>query len=78
MKVLDILYDGVTYHFEEDPEIGGYVASVPDLPGCLSEGDTLDEAFANIREAFELYLEGSREAGLPLPEQYRTRVARSA
>ena len=36
---------------------GGYHASCPVLPGCHSEGDTLDEATFNIREAIELYLE---------------------
>ena len=36
---------------------GGYTASVPTLPGCISEGDTREEALANIREAIELYLE---------------------
>lgn len=36
---------------------GGYTAYVPSLPGCISEGDSLNEALANIREAIELYLE---------------------
>lgn len=36
---------------------GGYTATVPSLPGCISEGDTRDEALANIREAIDLYLE---------------------
>ena len=36
---------------------GGYTVYVPSLPGCISEGDTRDEALANIREAIELYLE---------------------
>ena len=38
-------------------EEGGYTALVPVLPGCISEGDTIEEAIANIREAIELYLE---------------------
>ena len=38
-------------------EEGGYTAYVPALPGCISEGDTVDEAMRNIREAIELYLE---------------------
>lgn len=38
-------------------EEGGYTVYVPSLPGCISEGDTRDEALANIREAIELYLE---------------------
>jgi predicted RNase H-like HicB family nuclease len=38
-------------------EEGGFTALVPALPGCISEGDTREEALANIREAIELYLE---------------------
>ena len=41
----------------EPSEEGGYTAIVPVLPGCISEGDTKEEALANIREAIELYLE---------------------
>jgi predicted RNase H-like HicB family nuclease len=36
---------------------GGFTVYVPALPGCVSEGDTLDEARRNVREAIELYLE---------------------
>jgi predicted RNase H-like HicB family nuclease len=42
-------------------EEGGFWAEVPALPGCVSEGDTLDEALANIREAAEGWLEVSAE-----------------
>ena len=38
-------------------EEGGFTVFVPALPGCLSEGETREEALANIREAIELYLE---------------------
>lgn len=38
-------------------EDGGYTALVPALPGCISEGDTKEEALHNIREAIDLYLE---------------------
>jgi len=48
---------------------GGYVVSVPVLPGCVSQGDNQDEALANIREAMELYLEDCRLAGDPIPEE---------
>jgi predicted RNase H-like HicB family nuclease len=41
----------------EESEDGGYTAIVPSLPGCISEGDTREEALENIREAIELYLE---------------------
>jgi len=43
-----------------------YSAYVPDLPGCVSVGDTLEEVKAEIREAIEFHLEGMREDGLPI------------
>ena len=41
----------------EPSEDGGYTVLVPALPGCISEGNTKEEALRNIREAIELYLE---------------------
>jgi predicted RNase H-like HicB family nuclease len=41
----------------EPSDEGGYTVYVPTLPGCISEGDNVDEAMQNIREAIELYLE---------------------
>jgi len=41
----------------EPSEEGGYTVYVPSLPGCISEGDTVEEALAHIQEAVELYLE---------------------
>jgi len=41
----------------EPSKEGGYMVIVPSLPGCVSEGDTREEALKNIREAIELYLE---------------------
>jgi predicted RNase H-like HicB family nuclease len=41
----------------EPSDEGGYTVSVPALPGCISEGDSREEALQNIREAIELYLE---------------------
>ena len=41
----------------EPSDEGGYTVYVPTLPGCISEGDTVDEAMRNIREAIELYVE---------------------
>jgi predicted RNase H-like HicB family nuclease len=45
-----------------------YSAYVPDLPGCVSVGDTPEQVRAEIREAIEFHLEGMREDGLPIPE----------
>ena len=41
----------------EPSEDGGYTVTVPALPGCISEGDSREEALANIAEAVQLYLE---------------------
>jgi len=45
----------------EPSDEGGYTVYVPTLPGCISEGDTLEGALENIREAIELYLEPVEE-----------------
>jgi predicted RNase H-like HicB family nuclease len=44
-----------------------YSAYVPDLPGCVATGTTLEETEQLIREAVELHLDGLREDGLPIP-----------
>ena len=48
--------------FEPDKEKGGYTVTIPVLPGCISEGETFEEALANIKEAAELYLEVMRDS----------------
>lgn len=48
---------------------GGYVVSVPALPGCVSQGDSREEALKNIEEAIELYLEDVKAAGEPIPAE---------
>ena len=48
---------------------GGFVVTVPVLPGCISQGDTREEAMANIREAMELYIEDCKAAGDPIPQE---------
>ncbi|AFZ43876.1 Uncharacterized protein family UPF0150 [Halothece sp. PCC 7418] len=45
----------------EPSDEGGYTVFVPSLPGCISEGDDVDEALANIQEAIALYLEPVEE-----------------
>ena len=53
----------------EQENDGGYVVSVPALPGCVSQGESRTEALDNIREAIELYIEDCREAGDPIPTE---------
>jgi predicted RNase H-like HicB family nuclease len=45
----------------EPSDEGGYTVHVPSLPGCISEGETVEEALENIQEAIELYLEPSED-----------------
>lgn len=52
----------------EKETTGGYSVSVPALPGCATQGETLEECLANAKEAIELYLESLKEDGLPIPE----------
>jgi predicted RNase H-like HicB family nuclease len=51
---------------QQEPD-GGFVVSVPALPGCVSQGDTRDEALRNIREAIEAYIEDCLACGDPVP-----------
>ena len=52
-----------------DPDEGGYTVRVPALPGCITEGDTLDEALDNARDAIQLYLADLEACGEPIPEE---------
>lgn len=49
----------------EPSDEGGYTVTVPSLPGCISEGDSVDDALINIREAIDLYLEPVEDDWLP-------------
>lgn len=51
---------------------GNYSAYVPDLPGCVATGATVEEVEAEIREAIEFHIAGMREDGLPIPEPAST------
>ena len=47
---------------------GNYSAYVPDLPGCVATGTTIEETKQQISEAIDFHIEGLREDGLPIPE----------
>lgn len=51
----------------EQDEDGIFVAEVPALPGCVTQGNTRDEAIHNVHEAIEVYLESLRDRGEPIP-----------
>ena len=57
-------------------EDGGFVVECPVIPGCISQGDTREEALANIRDAIELCLANQAAEGWELPEHVEvTKVA---
>lgn len=55
-------------HLTRDPEEGGFVVSFPDLPGCLSAGETADEAVANASDAKREWFLTAMESGYPIRE----------
>jgi len=50
-------------------EDGWWVAECPSLPGCISQGETREQALANIREAIQGYVAALEDDGLPVPEE---------
>ena len=55
-------------------ETGGFTVEVPSLPGCISQGDTYEEAVANIREAIQGFVELLEEDGFPVPPEDIPRI----
>jgi len=64
MKTYDIVVMPLS---EEDG--GGYAAFVPDLPGCMSDGDTRAEAVNNVEDAINEWIATQEERGLPIPKR---------
>ena len=60
---------------EPDEESGGYVVTCPSIPGCYSQGDTIDEAIANIKEAILLCLEDMESQHQEIHDSSKTLVA---
>jgi antitoxin HicB len=53
-----------------DPEQGGYTVTVPALPGCVTGGETFEEAIAMAKEAIQLYIESLIADGEPIPTEH--------
>ena len=54
---------------------GGFSAIVPDLPGCMSDGETPEAALANVVDAIEAWIEAAHDMGRPVPAPSRTRLS---
>ncbi len=52
-----------------DLEDGGWVAEVPTLPGCISQGDSKEEAIENVRDAIQTWIDGARSVGRDVPKE---------
>ena len=64
--------------FIEQDEDGVFVAEVPSLPGCISQGATRAEALQNIQEAIEVYLESLKVHGDPVPPSINEEIVEVA
>ena len=60
----DVMEYSVIIH---DAEEGGYWVEVPALPGCYSQGESVDDALANVKDAIELYMEALKDEDADIP-----------
>jgi predicted RNase H-like HicB family nuclease len=58
-----------TIILEPDPEEGGYTVTVPALPGCITQGETIEQCIERAREAITGYIESLKSDGEPIPEE---------
>lgn len=75
-QTLQVTRHGVTYEFEPAEE-GDYVVWVPTYPGCVSQGETFEEALASIEDALQWCLATAQDLGLDIPEELRHLLLRS-
>ncbi len=62
---MSIKYEMIIYWSEDDQ---AFVVEVPELPGCMADGETYEEAVANAKEIIAEWIETARETGRPIPE----------
>ncbi len=58
-------------------ETGGYNVEVPSLPGCFTQGETIDEALENAKDAIDLYIQSLVADGETVPEDYGEPIVRT-
>jgi len=62
---MPIKYELIIYWSDEDQ---AFVVEVPELPGCMADGETYEQAVANVRQVIAEWIETARETGRPIPE----------
>jgi antitoxin HicB len=70
-KVFQVIRNGIVFELQSEPE-GGYTIVVPSLPGCISYGNTFEQAIEMIKDAMAGWLEVARKEGIPIPEQFES------
>ena len=65
MGLADLKYEIIIYWSQED---GHYIAEVPELPGCMADGETLEDTLSMVQEVMRLWIETCEEDGLPVPQ----------
>jgi predicted RNase H-like HicB family nuclease len=65
-------YALVIWYSEED---GAYLVEVPELPGCMADGETIEEATQAAQMAIQMWIEAARKLGRPVPQPTRSREA---
>jgi predicted RNase H-like HicB family nuclease len=65
-------YAMVIWYSEEDK---AYLVEVPELPGCMADGETIEEAAQAAQEAIQMWIETARKLGRPVPKPAHTREA---
>ena len=73
-RVFQVIKSGIVFEFQPETE-GGYTVTVPSLPGCISYGETFEQAMEMIIDAAEGWLAVAREEGIPIPEQFEDLVS---
>ncbi len=59
-----------TIILEPDPDEGGYTVTVPALPGCVTQGETIEEAIVMAKDAIRLFIETLMAEGQPVPLEH--------
>ncbi len=59
-----------TIVLDPDPDDGGFTVTVPALPGCITQGDTVEQCRTRAEEAIAVHLDGLRQAGQPIPDEH--------
>jgi len=75
-KPFHVIRQGVVLEFRPEPE-GGYTVSVPALPGCLTFGETFEEAMTLVEDAVAGWLSVAKEEGFPIPEEFEEKALAS-